>query len=187
MEFSEKLVRKQLERMRPILASQTIEAMRKGQDRIGAILSATKRKTVDISEIGHPRLSLALAIPHDERRDGIILYIHGGGYACGGIEYAKGFASVLADECGEKVMCLAYRLAPEHPYPAALEDALDAYRNLLSMGYLPERITLCGESAGGGLCYALSYKLRKLRLPLPSGIIAISPWTDLTLSGESMV
>ncbi|MBR3299020.1 MAG: alpha/beta hydrolase fold domain-containing protein [Clostridia bacterium] len=187
MEFSEKLVRKQLERMRPILASQTIEAMRKGQDRIGAILSATKRKTVDISEIGHPRLSLALAIPHDERRDGIILYIHGGGYACGGIEYAKGFASVLADECGEKVMCLAYRLAPEHPYPAALEDALDAYRNLLSMGYLPERITLCGESAGGGLCYALSYKLRELRLPLPSGIIAISPWTDLTLSGESMV
>ncbi|MBR5949216.1 MAG: alpha/beta hydrolase fold domain-containing protein [Clostridia bacterium] len=187
MEFSEKLVRKQLERMKPILASQSIEHMRIGQDRVGAILAKTKRKDVDISDVPHPRLLLALASPHDERRGGIILYLHGGGYACGGLEYAKGFASVLAAECGVKVTCLAYRLAPENPYPAALEDALNAYRHLLSKGYLPERITLCGESAGGGLCYALCYKLRELRLPLPSGIIAISPWTDLTMSGDSII
>lgn len=187
MEFSEKLVRKQLERMKPLLATQSIEQTRKAQDRAGAVISGTKRKEVDISDVPHPRLFLALASPHDERRDGMILYLHGGGYTCGGLEYAKGFASVLAAECGVKVTCLAYRLAPENPYPAALEDALDAYRHLLSAGYLPERITLCGESAGGGLCYALCYKLRELRLPLPSGIIAISPWTDLTMSGESIL
>lgn len=187
MEFSEKLVRRQLERMQPFLAAQSIEGMRKGQDRVGALLAKTKKKQVHTSDVHHPRLSLALASPHDERRDGIVLYLHGGGYVCGGLDYAKGFASVLAAECGEKVMCLAYRLAPEAPFPAALEDALDAYRHLLSTGYLPERITLCGESAGGGLCYAICYKLRELRLPLPSGIIAISPWTDLTMSGESIV
>lgn len=186
MEFSEKLVRKQLERMKPFLAAQTLEAMRMGQDKAGALLAKTKRKEVEVKDIAHPRLSLALACPHDERRDGIILYLHGGGYTCGGLEYAKGFASVLAAECGVKAACLAYHLAPEFPYPAALEDALDAYRYLLSAGYLPERITLCGESAGGGLCYALCCRLRELRLPLPSGIIAISPWTDLTMSGESI-
>ncbi len=187
MEFSEKLVRKQLERMQHFLTAQSLEIMRKGQDRVGAILARTKRKNVDIADIPHPRLSLALAVPHDERRGGIIFYIHGGGYTCGSLDYAKGFASVLAAECGVKVLCLAYRLAPEHPYPAALEDTLDAYRYLLSSGYLPERITLCGESAGGGLCYALCCKLKELRLPLPSGIIAVSPWTDLTISGESII
>lgn len=187
MEFSEKLIRKQLDMMRPFLAAQSIESMRKSQDRIGVILAKTKRKEIEVSDVPHPRLALALALPHDERRDGIILYLHGGGYTCGGLDYAKGFASVLSAFCGEKVMCLAYHLAPEAPFPAALEDALDAYRHLLSSGYLPERITLCGESAGGGLCYALCYKLRELRLPLPSGIIAISPWTDLTMSGESIV
>ena len=85
MEFSEKLVRKQLERMQPLLASQSIEHMRKAQDRVGAVLAGTKRKEVDISDVPHPRLLLALASPHDERRDGMILYLHGGGYACGGL------------------------------------------------------------------------------------------------------
>ena len=101
------------------------------------------------------------------------------------MEYATGFGSVLAAECGLRTLCIAYRLAPENPYPAALEDALEAYRYLLQKGYHPEQIALFGESAGGGLCYALCLKLRELELPQPGCIIAHSPWTDLTASGES--
>ncbi|MBR6006499.1 MAG: alpha/beta hydrolase fold domain-containing protein, partial [Clostridia bacterium] len=94
---------------------------------------------------------------------------------------------VLASECGIRVLCPAYRLAPEHPYPAALDDAIEAYRYLLSSGYLPGQIVLAGESAGGGLCYCLMLRLRELRIPLPAGVVAISPWTDLTQSGESYI
>ena len=74
-------------------------------------------------------------MPKDQRRTGVILYLHGGGYTCGSLEYAKGFASTLATECGVRVFCAAYRLAPEHPYPAALEDALESYEYLLKKGY----------------------------------------------------
>ena len=94
---------------------------------------------------------------------------------------------MLASECGIRVLCLAYRLAPENPFPAALDDAVEAYRYLLSLGYLSSQIVLAGESAGGGLCFSLCLKLRQLDLPLPCSIIAISPWTDLTQSGESCI
>lgn len=76
------------------------------------------------------------------------------------LDYAKGFAATLADEEGVRVFCAAYRLAPEHPFPAALDDALEAYRYLISKGYGGDHIMLCGESAGGGLCYALCLSSR---------------------------
>ncbi|MBQ7011703.1 MAG: alpha/beta hydrolase, partial [Clostridia bacterium] len=88
---------------------------------------------------------------------------------------------------GIKVFCCAYRLAPEHPFPTALEDCLDAYGYLLSNGYDGSRIIVCGESAGGGLCYALCDKLKEKGRSLPAGIVAISPWTDLTQSGDSYI
>ena len=124
-------------------------------------------------------------LPKDERRQGVILYLHGGGYTFGDLDYARGFGSTLAVGCGVRVFCPAYRLAPENPYPAALEDALTAYEYLLSKGYAPEHITLCGESAGGGLCYALCLKLKEQNMAQPASVIAISPWVDLTASGES--
>ena len=93
-----------------------------------------------------------LKAPHGSRH--AILYCHGGGYTCGSLEYAKGFAATLASQCGVRVFCAAYRLAPENPYPAAVDDALEAYRYLLKKGYAPRQILLCGESAGGGLIYA---------------------------------
>ena len=97
------------------------------------------------------------------------MYLHGGGYTCGSLEYAKGFASTLATECGVRVFCAAYRLAPEHPYPAALEDAMESYEYLLKKGYPARQILLCGESAGGGLIYALCLKLKELGRPLRAG------------------
>ena len=96
-----------------------------------------------------------------------------------------GFGAMLAVQTGVRVFCAAYRLAPEHPFPAAVEDAVEAYRYLMDKGYTPDRIALCGESAGGGLCFSLCLRLQELGLPLPCGIVALSPWTDLTLSGPS--
>ena len=98
-------------------------------------------------------------MPKDQRRTGVILYLHGGGYTCGSLEYAKGFAAALASECGVRVFCPAYRLAPEHPYPAALDDALESYQYLLQKGYEPGQIMLAGESAGGGLIVATALAL----------------------------
>ncbi|MBO5130431.1 MAG: alpha/beta hydrolase fold domain-containing protein [Oscillospiraceae bacterium] len=171
--------------MQPLLRSCSLETIRKGQNKIGELMELRCRDQVFSREHRFERFSGAWMLPKDERRSGVILYLHGGGYTCGDLEYAKGFGSALAVRCGVKVFCAAYRLAPEHPFPAAVEDALGSYKYLLSKGYAPDHICLCGESAGGGLCYALCMKLREENLPLPGSIIALSPWTDLTASGAS--
>lgn len=180
-----KLVRSQLNFFKPFMANCSLETSRKGQDKLGELMEALHRKEVIVKDHAFTRFEGAWVMPRDERRQGVILYLHGGGYTCGDLEYAKGFASTLAAECGVRVFCAAYRLAPEHRYPAALEDALSAYRYLLGKGYPSTQIALCGESAGGGLAYALCLQLRALGLPLPCGVIGISPWTDLTASGDS--
>ena len=185
MALSAKTVRAQMNILLPLLRSCSLETLRRGQNKIGELMEGKHRKQILAKEHPFEKFDSAWIIPRDERRQGVILYLHGGGYVCGDLEYAKGFASTLAVRCGVRVFCTGYRLAPEHPYPAALEDALTAYRYLLDKGYAPGHIVLCGESAGGGLCYALCMKLRELGLSQPSGIIAISPWTDLTASGES--
>lgn len=184
MPLSPRTIRNQLSKIRPLLNSSSLESIRRGQNMLGELMEAKQRRQVIVKHHTFDNFEGAWIIPKDERRQGVILYLHGGGYTCGNLEYAKGFGSVLTVQCGVKVFCAAYRLAPEHRYPAALEDALEAYQYLLSKGYTG-RITLCGESAGGGLCYALCMKLRQLQMPQPCGIIAISPWTDMTASGSS--
>ena len=154
MPLNAKTVRAQISRMRPLLKSFSLETIRKGQNAIGALMEAKFRRQTVIKEHPFDRFSGAWIIPKDERRQGVILYLHGGGYTCGDLEYAKGFGATLAVQCGVRVFCVGYRLAPEHRFPAALEDAMEAYRYLLNKGYAPEHIALCGESAGGGLCLA---------------------------------
>ncbi len=185
MAVSVKTIRTQLALMKPLLAGCSLETVRKGQNKIGELMEAKHRGKVlsRIHEFGS--FQGVWLMPEDLRRQGVILYLHGGGYTCGDLEYARGFGSTLAVQCGMKVFCAAYRLAPEHPFPAALEDAVEAYRYLLDKGYKPDKIALCGESAGGGLCYSLCLRLKTLGLPLPGTIAALSPWTDLTASGRS--
>ena len=185
MNITDKLLRSQLELTKPIADGSSIETARIFQDKIGKMMHFSKRHGVVVSENAENMKNGALIVPRDELRGGVILYLHGGGYTCGTLEYAKGFASVLAAECGMRVYAAEYRLAPENPYPAALEDAEEAYHTLIDSGYSPDKIIVAGESAGGGLAYALCLSLRDKREPLPAGIIAISPWCDLTLSGES--
>ena len=182
-----KLVRAQLNFFKPFVANCSLEVTRKGQDKLGELMEAIHRRDVIVRDHDFGPFQGAWIIPKDERRQGVILYLHGGGYTCGNLDYAKGFAATLSDECGVRVFCAAYRLAPEERFPAALDDAVVAYQYLLSKGYPARQILLCGESAGGGLIYALCLKLKALRLPLPCGLIGISPWTDLTGSGESYI
>ena len=187
MALSPQTVRAQIKMLLPLFRSCSLDTIRRGQNRIGGLMEVKHRHRTYSKVHAFDRFDGAWILPKDERRQGVILYLHGGGYVCGDLEYAKGFGSTLAVECGVKVFCAAYRLAPENPWPAQLEDALDAYRYLLGKGYAPEHIVLCGESAGGGLCYSLCMKLKELNISRPGGIIAISPWTDLTASGESYV
>lgn len=185
MALSAKYVRSRLTMLRSVMKNFSLESSRKGQRMLGELMEFKHRKMVIIKDHPFEKFAAAWVIPKDERRQGVILYLHGGGYACGDLEYAKGYGSTLAVRCGVRVFCPAYRLAPESPFPAALEDALESYQYLLKKGYDPKQIALCGESAGGGLIYALCLKLKEENLPLPGGLISMSPWTDLTSSGES--
>ena len=185
MELSAKLVRAQLHFFKPFVANCSLETTRRGQDKLGELMSVLHKREVYMKDHDFGAFQGAWVMPKDERRSGVILYLHGGGYTCGSLEYAKGFAATLASQCGVRVFCAAYRLAPENPYPAAVDDALEAYRYLLKKGYAPRQILLCGESAGGGLIYALCLRLRQEGLELPCGLIGISPWVDLTGSGQS--
>lgn len=185
MKMSAKFVRSNLTLFRPMVSDCSLELTRKGQNTLGRMMSRPTKKRIDITECKVSSLHAALITPKDELQNGIILYLHGGGYTSGGDDYAKGFASVLSSRLGIKTFTVSYRLAPEHPYPAALDDSYDAYMHLLSLGYSPKEIILAGESAGGGLVYSLCLKLKAQGKEMPAGIVAISPWTDLTASGKS--
>ncbi len=185
MALSPKTLRSQLSLLMPLLSACSLQTLRKGQDKIGELMEHRLHSKIVTREHPFPQFKGLWIIPKDERRQGVILYLHGGGYVCGGLEYAMGFGSLLAVQTGTRVFCGAYRLAPEHPFPAALEDAMEAYQYLLGKGYSPAHIALCGESAGGGLCYSLCLKCKEAGIPLPGSILSISPWTDLTASGES--
>ncbi|MBE0641505.1 MAG: alpha/beta hydrolase [Bacteroidales bacterium] len=123
-------------------------------------------------------------IPADAPADKLILYVHGGGYVSGSCNDHRGFVSKFAASTGFTCLTYEYRLAPEHPFPAALEDSVNVYVEILKT-YVPGNILIAGESAGGGLLLALLLAVRDRGIPLPSAAVAISPWTDLSCSGES--
>ncbi len=185
MAISASLLRIQLKLVKGILKNLDLSSTRQAQDRLGMLMAKTQGSKVNYSTEVFKSFMGEWIVPKDTRHKGVMLYLHGGGYVSGNIDYAKGFGTILAAKHGIRVFCAAYRLAPEHPYPAALEDAMESYEFLLSRGYEPKDIVLCGESAGGGLIYALIHRLRELSRPLPSGLVAISPWLDMTLSGAS--
>jgi len=118
----------------------------------------------------------------DSLPDRIILYLHGGGYVGGTIQHSRNHASDLARATGLRVVSLDYRLAPENPFPAALEDVLAAYTELTVIGFKPENIVLTGISAGGGLVLAATLACRDAGQPLPGALVGLSPWCDLTVS-----
>ena len=177
------ILRGQIRLLGPFIAGASLEQARRGQDALGRLGTRAMEGSVHFHELRFSDFDAAWAIPLKGRVRRAILYLHGGAYTAGGLPYAKVFGGHLAEVTGRAVLCVGYRLAPEHPFPAALDDALEAYKEMLTR-YAPSEIAFVGESAGGGLCYALCLYLKQLRLPLPGQIIAISPWTDLLMERD---
>ncbi len=119
--------------------------------------------------------------------DRVLLYLHGGGYYRGSIDTVREMSSRMSRASQARVLPIDYRLAPEHPFPAAVDDALTVYRWLLDHGYAPHHIAVGGDSAGGGLTMALLIKARDTGLALPAAGVCLSPWVDLAQSGNSYV
>jgi monoterpene epsilon-lactone hydrolase len=124
--------------------------------------------------------------PQEASTDRVLLYLHGGGYVIGSPQSHQHLVSHLALVLGCPALNLDYRLAPEHPHPAAVEDAVAAYRWLLDRGHAPGHLAIAGDSAGGGLTLATLVALRDAGLPQPAGAVPLSPWTDMEGTGESM-
>lgn len=181
------LLRKEIRLLKPIINRLSIETARSFQDKLGDIEAKSVASKVDFMPFNIDGLKACFteqkASGHNNGR--VILYLHGGAYVSGNIQYASGFAGILAAETNRRVLSIAYRLAPENPFPAAVNDAFAAYEYLLNNGYNAQDISLVGESAGGGLIYCLCLLLKQKKMPLPSSLVGISPWTDLTFSGES--
>jgi acetyl esterase/lipase len=141
----------------------------------------TETIAVDAGGVKADRISTGAS-----RHDRHILYLHGGCYVVGWPGLYRDLTWRIATLCRSRVLCIDYRLAPEHPFPAALDDAVAAYRWLLGQGADPHRIALMGDSAGGGLAFATMLRLRDEGVDLPSAAVVVSPWTDLALTGESL-
>jgi acetyl esterase/lipase len=115
----------------------------------------------------------------------VVLYLHGGSYVAGSINSHRPLASNIALACKSRVLIIDYRLAPEHPYPAAVEDAMTVYKWLINGHVDPSKLAVIGDSAGGGLTLALLISLRDANVPLPAAGVCLSPWTDLAFTGET--
>jgi phosphinothricin tripeptide acetyl hydrolase len=165
----------------PPPASLTIAERRAQYDRAERVFPTPA--DVAVEPVAAPDCPAEWLVPPGVRTDAVLLYLHGGGYVIGSPRSHRHLAAALARAAGTPALLLDYRLAPEHPFPAALEDAVAAYEWLLARAIAPERIVLAGDSAGGGLTVATLLALRDRGLPRPAGGICISPWVDLTCSG----
>ena len=167
-----------------LVTSPDLEKQRQSQENIGAILGNTKDITYKEFKIDEMRAEW-VCINRAHMRKFIILYCHGGGYSAGGCVYARTLTSKLAMCTSMDVLAFDYRLAPEYPYPAALEDAVKVWDHLMLLGYGARDVIVAGDSAGGNLALALVHTLKETGRLLPKGLVLLSPWTDLTLSGKS--
>ena len=163
-------------------------AMRSQMEEMAARLPASRHlDTAEPDGIGGLWVAdRRITTPSPHGADRVVLHLHGGAYLMGSPATHRGLAAALSRAVKAPVLLPRYRLAPESPYPAAVEDAIAAYRWLLDQGVAPERIALSGDSAGGGLAIALLLSLADQRLPAPAAYVGLSPWTDLSGSGVSM-
>lgn len=173
-----------IKRVHGLVENPDLEKHRQSQDHIGTILSNTREINYKEIEIeGMPAEWVSVNRAHMKKY--VILHCHGGGYSTGSSLYARTLTSKLATSTCMDVLCFDYGLAPEHPYPAALEDALKAWNYLMLLGYGARDVIVTGDSAGGNLALALTLKLKEQGRLLPRGLVLMSPWTDLTSSGKS--
>lgn len=157
---------------------------RQSQDRIGALLGT--EKGVEYTPVTVEDMSCEwVRVTRAHMKKYVILYCHGGGYSTGSTVYARTLTKKLAESTSMDVFAFNYRLAPEHPYPAATDDALKAWNYLMYLGYGARDVIVAGDSAGGNLALSLTLRLKEQERLLPRGLVLLSPWTDLTKSGKS--
>ncbi len=173
-----------IKRAHGLVENSDIEKHRQSQDYFGALMGNSKDITyteLDMNGVHGEWVCVNRA----HMKKYIILYFHGGGYSTGSCVYGRTLTSKLAATTSMDVLGFDYRLAPENPYPAALDDALKVWDYLMLLGYGARDVILVGDSAGGNLALALTLKLKDAKRLMPRGIVLMSPWTDLTSSGES--
>jgi monoterpene epsilon-lactone hydrolase len=171
-------------RSRPAMAALSIEDQRAAFDALASqfpLAEDVRRDPVDAAGVPAEWITTPEAL-HERG----IYYLHGGGYTLGSINTHREMISRLSRAARARALAIDYRLAPEHPFPAAVEDSTAAYRWLLAIGVDPARLVIAGDSAGGGLTVATLVALRDAGDPLPAAAVCLSPWVDLEGLGESM-
>ncbi len=165
----------------PSATTVPLAMMRGTIDRFGDKFRVPAGVRIEATEIGGVPAEWVVA-----HADGpTLLYLHGGGYAIGSPKAYRHLVALLAQQIQGRALIVDYRLAPEHPYPAALDDAFAAYRALLNLGQTPQRLAVAGDSAGGGLAFAMLMSARDQGLPMPACMATISPWVNLLNDGAS--
>jgi acetyl esterase/lipase len=167
----------------PDISSLSLAELRAAYDQLGQQFPLTDSVSVEKASAGGVNAEWVRAA--HTRSDAALLYLHGGGYVIGSLDSHRHQSAALSQAAGAPVLALDYRLAPEAPFPAAVEDAVSAYQWLLQTGFAPNRLALGGDSAGGGLTVATLVALRERGIPLPAAGVCLSPWVDLTMTAES--
>lgn len=170
-------------RNQPVLDGATIQDKRAGMETMAAGAPLPEGTVVEPVDAGG--VPAEWVSDGSSSGDGVVLYLHGGGYCIGSMATHRAMAARFAAAGRARVLNVDYRLAPEHPHPAAVDDAVAAYRWLLGTGVAPEQVVIGGDSAGGGLVVAALVALRDGGDPLPAGGFCLSPWVDLECAGET--
>ncbi len=184
MDTEKQNLMKIIKRMHTLVESDDIEKQRASKDHLGKLLVRSadmQYADVDVDGIRAEWVS----VRRSHMRKYVLLYCHGGGYNTGSLKYARSITNKLAASTSMDVLSFDYRLAPEHPYPAALNDAVKVWDYLMYLGYGARDVILAGDSAGGNLALVLTLTLKEQHRILPRGLVLFSPWTDLTRSGRS--
>lgn len=177
-----------VKRAHGLLENNDIQKQRNVQNQLANILINNKNYKFTPQTVHNIYAEWTDYIPNEletDHNDSVIFYCHGGGYMTGSCMYARELTTKLARHTGSRIFCFDYRLAPEFPYPAAVEDAISAWNAFLSCGYNAENVIIAGDSAGGNLALVLTLILREKNMTLPQSLILFSPWTDMTSSGKS--
>jgi monoterpene epsilon-lactone hydrolase len=168
----------------PAVAGADVLAMRKNME--AAVANAPRPENVAITPVDANGVPAEWTVAEGARADAAIVYFHGGGYVMGSLDTHRGHCARISQATRARVLSVDYRLGPEHPHPAAVEDAVAAVRFVREQGVAPGRTAIAGDSAGGGLTLATLIALRDAHDPAPAAGICISPWTDLALTGGSI-
>ncbi len=172
-------------RKNPYTGNKTVDQLRKETEIAGSLIPLPKNIKYKKVVAGNIHAEWITCGEVDENK--IFMFMHGGGYYRGSVAATRATVARISAEAKVKCLSIKYRLAPEYPFPAAIDDSYSAYEWLINEGICPKQIIVSGQSAGGGLCLALLLKIKENNISQPLGAVALSPWTDLSQSGKTMI